>query len=384
MTAQRWRIVLWGGTSLAICVVAWEARHALLPFVLGTVLAYALSPLVDWLAGLMPAHTQRADVWRRGIAVTVIYVGFFVALALAALLLVPVAANQISQFVNQLPSIVDQARGHVVDWFSEYERRAPPEVQQRVNGMLDRAAALVADLAGAGAQRSLQALSQTLSLLFGFAIVPFWMFYAMRDRHFVATNILRALPPPAREDARQITRLSDTLLGRYIRGQLLLALVVGAAVGLSLTVLGVQLSMGLGLWAGLTELIPIIGPWLGAIPGLIVVAATEPDLLPWVALVYLVVQQLENNLLVPRVQGHAVDLHPAMIVLLLAAAGAVWGLIGLIVVIPLAAILRELFWYADRRLTGRTPAESFAASHVGHHALRGTRDTPDGRATDEG
>ena len=86
-------------------------------------------------------------------------------------------------------------------------------------------------------------------------------------------------------------------------------------------------------------------------------------------LVYVVVQQLENNLLVPRIQGHAVDIHPAMVIMLLVVFGAVWGLIGMIVAVPATAIIRELFWYVDRRLRGVTPDEAFAASHVGRLAL---------------
>ena len=158
--------------------------------------------------------------------------------------------------------------------------------------------------------------------------------------------------------------LADQLLGRYIRAQLFLGVVVGVAVGALMALMGVDLSLGLGVWAGVTELVPIIGPWLGAIPGLVIVAATNPGLLPWVALAYFLVQQLENNFLVPRIQGQALDLHPAVVILLLVAGGAVWGFIGLVVAIPGAAIVRELFWYVDRRLRGQTPEEAFRASHL--------------------
>src|SRR5690606_4094177 len=131
------------------------------------------------------------------------------------------------------------------------------------------------------------------------------------DRHFVERNFMRAVPDSAKDDVRNVGRIADYLLGRYIRAQLLLGVIVGVAIGISMTLLGVQFSIGLGVWAGVTELIPILGPWLGAAAGLIVVLATDPQLVLWVALVYFVVQQLENNLLVPRIQGDAVDLHPA-------------------------------------------------------------------------
>jgi len=214
-------------------------------------------------------------------------------------------------------------------------------------------------------RRSVSILTGTLSLVVGFAVVPFWMFYAMRDRHFVRRNFLAALPDALRDDAINLIHLGDQLLGRYIRAQLFLGLVVGTAVGTALTLMDVQLSLALGVFAGVTELIPIVGPWIGAIPGLIIVAATDPDKFIWVALVYLAVQQVENVLLVPRIQGDALQMHPAMILILLAVGGAAFGFVGLLVVVPLSALLREVFWYVDRRLRGELPEQALAASHVG-------------------
>ena len=367
MTRARWRAALWIGTFALALGALWGARAAMLPFAVGAVLAYALTPLVDRLAQLVPARTRSGDVIRRGVAVAVIYLLFFGSITAVGFILIPIAVTQIGQFVTELPGIALSAQEEVAGWLEEYHRRVPPEVQQRVNGVVGDAAVTIAQATARGAETALTALTQTVGLLFGFAILPFWMFYVLRDRYFIAANVMRAVPKPARDDVRNVKRITDHLLGRYIRGQLLLGLVVGVAVGLLMTVMGVQLSLGLGLWAGVTELIPIVGPWLGAVPALIIVGATRPDLLAWVAFVYFIVQQIENNLLVPRIQGNAVDLHPAMIILLLATAGAVWGFVGLVVAIPLAAILRELLWYADRRLRGRTPAQALGASAVGGH-----------------
>tara|TARA_B100000676_G_C17205410_1_gene401630 strand:- start:1 stop:411 length:411 start_codon:yes stop_codon:yes gene_type:complete len=120
--------------------------------------------------------------------------------------------------------------------------------------------------------------------------------------------------------------------------------------------LGVQWALWLGVWAGVTELIPVAGPWLGAIAGLIVVAATNPDLFIWVVVIYLTVQLTENIFLAPRIQGHAVRIHPGLILLLLVVAGSLWGAVGVIVIVPIAALLKELFWYLDRRLRGTSAA----------------------------
>ncbi|MFA7248239.1 MAG: AI-2E family transporter [Dehalococcoidia bacterium] len=363
MIAPRARLALWVGTSAFVCVIAFQALYALIPFAIGALISYALAPLVDRLLWLIPLKQPNHESWRRGLVVLLIYLVFFGALSALAVTLVPVAVEQVAHFIDQLPAITDAAREQTVGLLHEYQRRTPPEIQDRLGRLAEQGTSMLAALLGRAVQGTVATVTSTLGFLFGFVVVPFFMFYAMRDRHLGRT-VVGAAPAEVREDVRMMLTLADRLLGRYLRAQIFLGVVVGLAVGVLMALLGVDLSLGLGVWAGVTELIPIIGPWLGAIPGLILIAATNPSMLPWVALAYFMVQQLENNLLVPRIQGEALDMHPAMVILLLVIGGAVWGFIGLVTVVPVTAILREEFWYLDRRLRGFTPEESFAESHL--------------------
>lgn len=365
VTAQRWRIALWAAMLAVVLYIVWQARGTLFPFAFGAILAYALSPLVDRLASVIPARSHRGDVYRRGAAVILLYLVTALLLIAAGAALIPVAADQIARFIDDLPEIVENARLQANEWLAEYRSRVPQDIQDRIDEIGADAGSTAADAVASAMRRSVSLLTGTLTIVFGFVIVPFFMFYALRDRPYVANNFINAVPEEARQDVRNILLIADRLLGRYIRGQLILGVVVGVAVGVGLTLLGVELSLALALFAGVTELIPIIGPWIGAVPGLIIVAATEPDLIIPVALLYLLVQQVENLLLVPRIQGQAVEIHPAMILLLLAAGGAAFGFIGLVIIVPLAAILRELFWYADRRLRGSSATEALTLSHYG-------------------
>ncbi len=348
--------------------VAYGARGALLPFAIGALLAYAMAPIVDRLAAVVPVRSHQGDVYRRGFAVILLYLAIASAGFLAGLAVIPVAADQVTQFVDTLPDTVEAARAQINIWLERYRDNVPADIQERVDDALADAGNTAADAATSMAQRTVGLLTGTLTVAVGFAVMPFWMFYAMRDRHFVRRNFLGAVPESFRDDAINLLHIGDRLLGRYIRAQLFLGLVVGTAVGVSLTLLDVPLSLALGVIAGVTELIPFLGPWLGAIPGLLLVAATEPDKIIWVALVYFAVQQAENLLLVPRIQGEALEMHPAMILLVLSLGGAAFGFIGLIVAVPLSALLREVFWYVDRRLRGELPEEALAASHVGRLA----------------
>lgn len=356
-------MVLWSG---ALAVVLWtvlQARDALIPFAVGSIVAYALSPIVDRIAAYRMLRRHDETI-RRGIAVAGIYVVVGILGLWAISAVVPVATNQIVEFVDTLPATVDAAQTEGTRWLEQYRARVPLNLQTNLEGYVDEASAAAVSAVASIAQRTLATVTSTIGLIFGFAVTPFFVFYAMRDRSRAAASIIAATPPLLQDDVRNVLRVGDRMLARFLQGQLILGLIVGLAAFIGLSLLGVQLSLGLGVIAGLTELIPIIGPFIGAIPGILIVLATEPEKVLWVGLLYLGIQMAENYLLVPRIQGNAVQIHPAMVLVLLVIFGAVMGFWGLVVAVPLAAILRELFWYIDARLRGVPAADAFAATRV--------------------
>ena len=137
----------------------------------------------------------------------------------------------------------------------------------------------------------------------------------------------------------------NQVVGSYVRAQLLSATIVGLLVFVGLSIFGIEFAATLGLVAGLFGLIPIIGPLLGAVPGLLVTLASSPQQIIWVALVYVAVQLIENNLIAPRIQGSAVRLNPAIIMATLVLASEIAGLWGVIVAVPLVAAARDVFLY---------------------------------------
>ena len=364
MTAARWRIALWAAMLLLVAWVAWQARWALLPFSIGALLAYVLTPVVDQLAALVPGRARQESVVLRGIAVVLVYLAIAGVLAGVGVVVVPVAVDEISQFVDNLPTLIDDSQVQVNEWLEVYRERVPEDIRERIDAYAaDFGDDLGGRIASAGAP-VFESLTGWIAVIAGFVVVPIWMFYALRDRHNFERNFAAAVPEPVQPDVLNGIRIADLLIGRYLRGQLLLGLVVGVMTFIGLMLLDVDLAIALAVFAGVAELIPIVGPFIGALPAVVIVAATDPDKIIWVLLLYVLVQQVENHLLVPRVQGHAVELHPAVIIMLLAIAGTVFGFIALVVIIPLVALLRELFWYADHRLSGLAPPDAMSRTHV--------------------
>ena len=369
MTQSRWRVALWGVMLLGVTLALWQARGALLPFAVGALLAYIITPIVDTFAAIAPPRTPQGMVYRRGFIVLVIYALAIGGMFAAGAIVIPLAAQQTVEFIETLPETIDLAQDQTSRWLTQYRANVPEDVREQLEGYLDEAGTAVAAAVATVARNSLGWLTGTIAVVLGFAVVPFFMFYAIRDRHRVSYNFMRAVPQGLKSDVDHILTIGDRVLISYLRGQIFLGICIGLAVGIGLTLMDVQMSLALGIFAGITELIPIIGPWIGAIPGIIIVLATDPEKIIWVAGMYLVIQQIENQLLVPRIQGMAIDIHPGMVLLLLVVSGSAFGFWGLVVVLPVTAILRELFWYADSRLAGLDPETAFAHTNVGASIL---------------
>jgi predicted PurR-regulated permease PerM len=362
------RLGQWLLALLALYAVGWllvSAAPALTPFVIGLVLAYLLMPIVDRLAQRMP----------RWLAILLVYIGGIGLLAGSIAFIIPPAVDQVQQLFASIPD-VDRLLKMWNELVQEYRALVPDSLQQPIEqgirNALQTAQTNLADyLQGVGAFIFSQVLNvlNTLTFLIGFLIIPIWLFYVLNDRAQAATLVDRLLPPRARPDFWNIWGLADDVFSDYIRGQLLLGLAVGTMVGLGLLLLrllgfDVRYILLLAIIAGITELIPIIGPIIGAIPGVLIgFFGGEGGLQAGLAVlvVYIVVQQLENNLLVPRIIGESVGVHPAILTVILIAMGQVFGLLGIVLAAPLTAIARDLFVYVYRRLDGLSPA---AARHA--------------------
>lgn len=340
---------------LAVVVVGyllWRARGGFIPFLIGGVLAYLLTPLVDRVALGMPFGRRRPEL-ARTLAIVLIYLVGASVLISGAALIIPAIVRETGELADNIPGYVRAAQDRAREWSATYRERVPADVQARIDESLNNAG----DTAGQFGQRMLTrsfSFAQGLfSVILGYLIIPFWLFYILKDRHKIGPEIQRWFPPGIRDDVNACIRICQRVLGSYIRAQLTLGFFIGVVTTIGLWLLGIEGYIVLGIIAGLTELIPVLGPILGAIPALIVVLATEPDKFIWVLLFYVAVQQVENAILVPRIQGNAVNLHPALIIVLLVVAQQVAGFFGMVVVVPLAALVKDLYQYVYRRLRER-------------------------------
>lgn len=330
--------------AVVICVLMYQLRSALLPFVVGGALAYILDPFVSWLERRIPWMSSRPEL-KRVLLIALIFVIAAIVAVAALIAGVTILIHEIQAFINELPRLIEASRATIESLDAQLEANLPEEVVVVIHDAAQDLGKGVVGAARVFAVRTYGVVSQTMSLLLGLAMVPLVLFYILKDKGKIIEGMLNALSPEPRMHTRNILSILNGVFSAYIRGQLLLGLIVGVFVFLGLWLLDVPFAPVLGLVAGITELIPVIGPWLGAIPGLLVVLATAPEKFIWVALLYLGVQLLENSLLVPRIQSESLNLHPVMVLAALIVGSEVAGLWGIILGPPLAAAGREVLLY---------------------------------------
>jgi len=342
--AKYWRLIVLALGVFLLIWLLWMWKTFVLPFAIGLVLAYLLMPMVNWLEGVLPPRNKWAGFKR----VLSVVVAFIVLIALVGGFFYVVVTTVIDAsllLVENLPYFFTQSLAQVQGWFDGIIAKLPAEMQQDVTeGLLDAAASAGEALRAYGL-RALSSLPGTFSTLLGFAVLPFFLFYLLKDSEKLRHGTVSWLPPAAAEHGRNVGQIIENVLGRYIRAQLMLGIIVGYFSFIGLMLLDVPFPLALALIAGVGEVIPTLGPWIAGAVAVLVSLAMAPDKALWVAVLYLGIQLLENNLLVPKIQSAYLRIHPAVMIVLLVFGAYVAGFWGIVLIGPLAALLVEIVKY---------------------------------------
>ena len=343
------RVALLVFAALVVGIVLYLGRDALSPFVVGLLFVYLLDPAVERL--------RRLGV-PRGLAVLLVYAVLAAVVVTVLVLTIPPLVSQVAQFFGDTPKLAaliqDQLRNLREIYLSIH---LPTEIRATIDqalGQLGKGTTLnPADVVPV-----FSSLAGFVASTFGYLIIPVWVFYLLKDRPSLTRAFDRSLPVEWREDAWGVIHVAETVFGQWVRGQLVLGSTVAVATFLGLEILGAtvdpvftQFALFLAILAGFLELLPIIGPIIAAVP-LVLLGATASFQATIAALALaFVIQQLENYFLVPKIQGDAVRMHPSGVMFALIVGGAIAGLLGAILALPIAATGRDIFRYLFRRLS---------------------------------
>lgn len=349
--------------------ILWQAGTALVPFIFGLAVAYLIAPQVSRVQGRLPRRL-RGKPYSKTVAIWVVYLAFIAVVVTAGALVLPPLAAQTRALIAEAPKGFDAMSEQVQQVLNRYEQ-LPPVVRQEIETYLNAGTLQTLSLRALGPLQeaifsALGALTGTLSWLIGMLVVPIWLYYILSDTDYVRKGSMSLLPRRLRPDIEALRIIIDRVLSAYIRGQLVIAFILGILLSITLYWLGVDYALLLGFVAGSLGFIPYVGAILGAIPAILVAAFQGLDLAFWVIVALIVIQQIDGIFISPRVQGDSVALRPALIMVVLVVGQQVWGFMGLLLAVPLAAISRDVVHFLYLRLAEPSPSVASALDSVGY------------------
>jgi predicted PurR-regulated permease PerM len=373
----RWaQLVLLPLLLLLVWTVAGAVRHVLFLFLVALLIALLLNPLVRGLG--------RAWI-PRGAAVALVYLAFAAVVALAILALATVVVQQTRSAAHRVDNYFTVDSGHPLRTGAEqdlarfqrwldHHHLSGVHVQHEGEKFLNQVGTKDVRKYTSRALHWAEGAGLTVvTLLFEAFLVVVVSIYMLLDMQRLTDAVDRRFPPRGRGGL--IVRMEQAVAS-YVKGQLLLSVIIGVSVGLGLWILGMvgavpnggKYAAAFGAWAAVTELIPYIGPWLGAIPPVLYALVQDPLAALWVALLFLGIQQLEGHVVVPKVMGHTLRLHPLLVIFGLLAGGEIYGFAGILVALPLLAAGRAVWEFFSERVELQSWPDDAPLAEIGLEA----------------
>ncbi len=338
-TSTQKRAATWSLLAVSMAFALWLLAPVLTPFVVAAILAYALTPLVDWLDNAGRGRLPRV------LAVLLVELLFLVALLGVMLLIVPVLAKELPLLREQVPLLLDGLDALLKPLLAQFGVTLSLDVASIKAFALKYLSANVED-SFASVMTSLKLGGSVALAIFGNAVlIPVALFYLLMDWHQFVARVLAFVPPHLRAAYDRFMDEADAVLGQYLRGQLLVMLAMAVFYSAGLALFGLDLALPIGIFTGLAMFVPYVGFGLGLmlalLAGLLEFAATAgpTKALLMVAVVYGLGQLIESLFLTPRLVGERIGLHPLAVIFALLAFGQLFGFVGVLVALPASAVL---------------------------------------------
>ena len=320
-------------------------RGAFVPFVIGLILIYLFNPFLELIEKILPINHKTRPRLTRLIAVTFVAVLLVTLITIAFVLIIPSLVNQSSELIKVLPELLTNIVASFDSWTRQYIQDIPIGIRDQIDSSLANAGEMIIQAISEILSRTAVAVVNALTMVLGLVVLPLFIFYGLKDKEIIRTSVIGFFPADIQIHVVHVFRIIDRILGAYVRAQAAIAVFVGIIIAAGLTLLDVDYGLVLGLIAGIFELIPIVGSYLGAVPVAIIVLATDPDKFIWVALLYLVVQAFQGGILAPRIQSSAMKVHPILFLVSIMIGSEIAGLWGVILGPPVVAASKELIAY---------------------------------------
>jgi predicted PurR-regulated permease PerM len=341
---RHWRLLVFILGLILVFWLLWVLLSVILPFIVGLILAYLLLPAIRWVEKRWKGDARKQQIKR----VTIIVVIYLLALAFVGAIvfyIIAVLGKSLVTMVQDAPNLIPNGLAAIADWLKSLAIFSSPSIQQQIDVYSAKAGAALSIVLTDSLLSGWDLVKSSSGMILGFAIMPVFTFYILKDWCSLRDRFFAALPLWTRKHTQNVFHILQNVVVRYIRGQLILGLVVAVFTWVLLFFMKIDFALPLAVFGGIMEMVPMIGPWLGGGLAVLVTLAVAPDKVIWVVIGVVVIQLLENILLVPKIQSMQMQIHPALIIVLSILGSYLAGVLGFIIILPLTMFVLGLIKY---------------------------------------
>lgn len=304
--------------------------------IFSAILAYLFNPIINYLE-----NKNIKRIW----GVLILYLGIVFALMVLAFLVIPRSSTEIRRLISDMPKYLEKASALIDKMYSKYYLTMGdlPPLFQGVQQVVMENIVGIENLVVNGLKTFIGGIINTFSKVVSLVLTPILTLYFLVDKNYFRDNIIKIIPDKHKNDYKKLFNEIDISLSKFIRGKIIMATYVGITTSIVLLILGIDFAIVIGFITGVADIIPYIGPFLGFVPAVFFAFISSPVKAIWVSAFFLLIQWLENNVLAPKIIGDTTGIHPIVILLSIIIGGGIFGVLGMILAVPVVAISIILF-----------------------------------------
>lgn len=314
--------------------------------ILSATLAYILNPLVFYF---------EKKGMKRLYGVITVYLIILGLLFILAFLVVPNSSREIGKLINNLPDYIENMKTFVAGINEAYKSsmgNLPPIFSSIEKAVVENITRIESVL-GTGISKFVDGFIKSISRIISYILTPVLTFYFLVDKDFFKSKIKEAIPNRHKDEVLNLAAKIDESISLFLRGRLLMAAFVGVSTSIFLMIMGIDFALVIGFITMIADIIPYIGPFLGFMPAVIFAFIASPIKALWVGLFFIIIQWVENNIVGPKILGDSTGMHPLTILLGIIVGGAVFGVMGMIISVPLISIIKIFYFHFRDKLRER-------------------------------
>ncbi|MDD3839938.1 MAG: AI-2E family transporter [Clostridia bacterium] len=325
------RVLLYFILAFTIYIVGKYLKFIFLPVFIAGIISYILNPLVCFIDKYVKSRT---------ISVIILFSAFIIILVLMVIFIVPKFYEDLSELFVVVPEYIERYK-RVVDNFQNYldSSHMPMMLKDVINTNIQMIGNIIFRYFKSFNKTILNLFSQMLDII----IIPVLSFYFLKDMNYFKNKTVEILPLKYKKTIIGILKDINIVLAKFVRGQFIIALIIALMSTVGLYLLNIRYALLLGTLAGMFDVIPYFGPVIGAIPAILLAALESPSKIFSVIIVFIIIQQVESGIITPKIIGDSMELHPIVVIISLLIAGKFFGILGMLIAVPIVATLRVIF-----------------------------------------